>query len=164
MAPKRPAKSVTGPGGLVFDIIRSKEKRWTRFYIEKKLRPQIKAGDGAALLLAIDYCARSGMAMPEWLGLAFPQRYDNWRKFRAKTLDVAFGVTRKKRIRIEQQRVHEELKPHVVYWVRQLQRRGASIDDGLFERVGKKLKIKGALAKRVYYDDPGRLWWDSPWI
>jgi hypothetical protein len=167
MALKRPAKlaPATGPGGgLVFDIVRSKQKarRSTRFYVEKKLRPQIGTGDGVALLLAIDYCARSGMAMPEWLAQAFTERYDNWRKFRVKTLDAAFGVRRGRRIRIERQRAREELKPYVVYWVRLLQQKGAAIDDALFERVGKRLKISGPSVKRIYYD-PDNPWRDSPW-
>jgi hypothetical protein len=130
----------------------------------EKLHEHFTAGDEGALLDAIDFCARAGMAMPVWVVDAYCARYENWRMFRAKTLDAAFKVRRKKKLQLAKAERREWLKPRVVFELLFLQQERADqgkdplpIDDHLFERVGKKLKISRAQANRLYYVD------DNPW-
>ena len=55
-------------------------------------RKRFEAGEAKALLEAIDYCARSRTTMPLWVAEAYIARFDEWFRYRARTLDQAFGV------------------------------------------------------------------------
>lgn len=116
-------------------------------------RKRFEAGEAAALLDAIDYCARSGTAMPVWLAEGYCSRYAAWSKYQAKTFDQAFGVERKGE-RIPERRKREWLKPRVVMEVDKLHRQqGLPIDEALFELVGRALEIKLGTARDIYYRD-----------
>jgi hypothetical protein len=119
----------------------------------EKCRERFEAGDGAALLDAIDYCARTGTVMPLWLGDAYCLRYIAWLKYQTKTLDQAFDVERKGE-RIPERRNREWLKPRVALEVDKLHReQGLPIDEALFELVGQALEIKPGTARDIYYSD-----------
>jgi hypothetical protein len=116
-------------------------------------RKLFEAGDPKALLEAIDFCARSGSAMPLWLAEAFCARFDKWSRYEVKTLDQAFGVERKGE-RISNRKHREWLKPRVAWEVSRLHRQEKlPIDEALFERVGEILKIPMGTARDIYYKD-----------
>ena len=116
-------------------------------------RKRFEAGEAAALLDALDYCARSGTAMPLWLAKAYCSRYISWRTYEVKTLDQAFGVERKGE-RIPERRTRILLAPHVAMEVDTLHRQEKlPIDEALFERVGKILDITPGMARDIYYED-----------
>lgn len=119
-------------------------------------RKRFEAGEAGALLDAVDYCARSGTAMPLWLSEAYCARYIAWRTYKFKTLDQAFAVERKSQ-RIPELRKREILKPRVAIEVDRIHREEKlPIDEALFERVGKALRIKPSTARDIYYKD-------NPW-
>jgi hypothetical protein len=120
-------------------------------------RKRFEAGDATFLLHALDYCARSGGAMPLWLREALVARLDPWIRYQAKTLDQAFDVERK-RERISNRKLRLSLQPHVAWEVIRLHREEKlPMDEALFERVGKKFKIKMRTARDIYYsDNPAR--------
>ncbi|MET0706635.1 MAG: hypothetical protein ABWY82_07285, partial [Tardiphaga sp.] len=50
-------------------------------------RRRFEAGDKAALLDAVDLCARAGLPMPGWLAEAYCAAYAHWAAYRARSLD-----------------------------------------------------------------------------
>ncbi len=119
-------------------------------------RKRFELGEAGALLDAIDYCARSGTAMPPWIADAFCARYLAWLTYKVKTLDQAFGVERKGK-RISELRKRETLKPRVAIEVDKLHRQEkVPIDEALFERVGRILDIKPGMARDIHYKE-------NPW-
>ena len=122
----------------------------------EQLRRRYEAREAGALLDAIDFCARAGMPMPLWVAEAFCARFEDWRMFRARSLDAAFGVKRKG-TRLPDRQRREWLKPRVVLSaIRLRQRKGKGkplpYDISLFERVGAELKIKASTARDLFYD------------
>ncbi len=115
-------------------------------------RKRFEAGDPKALIEAMDYCARSGTAMPMWLGQAACDRFDKWFRYEVKTLDEAFGVERKgERVSDRKQRLW--LQPRVACEVSRLHREeNLPIDEALFEQVGKILNIKAGMVRDIYYN------------
>ena len=151
---RRPAGSgaLTAGSAQVAGSGTVKWRKLTSLVIEER-RKQFKAGEDWALLDAVDLCARSGTPMPLWLVDAFCERYVQWRLFRAKTLDEAFKVTRKKGMHFEPAARREWLKPRVVLEVMRLRaEHNVPLGDGLFEQVGEKFGISRAVASEVYYD------------
>jgi hypothetical protein len=119
----------------------------------KDCRKRFDAGEAAALLDAVDYCARSGTAMPLWLAEAYCSRYIAWLTYEVKTLDQAFGVERKGE-RIPERRKRKLLEASVAMEVDKLHRqKKLPIDEALFERVGKILNITPGMARDIYYKD-----------
>ena len=116
-------------------------------------RKRFEAGDPKSLIEAIDFCARSGTAMPSWLGEAACARFDRWFRYEAKSLDQAFGVERKGE-RISNRKLRERLKPRVAWEVSRLHREEElPIDEALFERVGKMLDVPMGTVRDIYYTD-----------
>jgi hypothetical protein len=123
----------------------------------EKCRKQFEEGEAAALLDAVDYCARSAMPLPLWAAQAFCDRYISWVQFRAGTLDEAFGVTRPKGKHTGKRATRERLRPRVVLCVLKLDEE-MPLDEALFERVGAKLEISGSLARTIYYEPATGPW------
>ena len=116
-------------------------------------RKRFEAGDPKSLIEAIDFCARSGSAMPMWLGEAVCARFDRWFRYEAKSLDQAFGVERK-RARISNRKLRLSLQPRVAWEVIRLHReKKLPIDEALFELVGEKFNISMGTARAIYYDN-----------
>jgi hypothetical protein len=129
-----------------------KQPKLTDLMVED-CRKRFEAGDAKALLEALDYCARSGGAMPLWLREAIVARLDPWFRYQAKTLDQAFDVKRK-RERISDRRLRKSLQPGVAWEVIRLHREEKlPIDEALFERVGKTFEIPMGTARDIYYND-----------
>jgi hypothetical protein len=129
----------------------------------EQCRKKFEAGEERVVLDAIDLCARAGLPMPIWLVDAFCERYEKWRLFQAKSLDDAFGARRRKGVHIKRAAERAKLQPRVMLSVLRLRRKKrpdgkpVPIDEALFERVGKELKIGKSLANEIYYDDK------NPW-
>ena len=122
----------------------------------EELHRQFRAKNERALLDAVDFCARAGMAMPPWLANAFCRRYMKWHQFEAKSLDEAFKVERPKRMQTKKAERREKLKLQVVLEVLRIQsEKRVPLDNTLFERVGEKLGIKRAHV--------AKMWGASPW-
>jgi hypothetical protein len=118
-------------------------------------RKRFEAGEPGALLDAVDCCARTGTAMPEWLAEAYCAGYAAWQSYQVKTLDQAFSVERKGE-RMPDRRMREWLKPRVVMEVDKLRRQqNLPVDEALFGRVGKALSIQPGMARDIYYKDNG---------
>ena len=97
-----------------------KKPKFTDLAIED-CHKRFEAGDPKALIEAMDYCARSGTAMPMWLGQAVCDRFDKWFRYEAETLDEAFEVKRKGE-RVSDRKRRLWLQPRVAYEVLRLHR------------------------------------------
>jgi hypothetical protein len=118
----------------------------------EELHKQYVAGDNVALLDAVEFCAYAGVTMPAWLAVAYCERYEDWRRFRKRTLDEGFcvaGIRKGKRLKDQERR--EQLKRRVIAEVVNLQKQGLPIDRGLFDRVGEKLGIGGSTADELFH-------------
>jgi hypothetical protein len=58
-----------------------------------RLRPKIEMGSGFAVLQAVAECARTGLAMPDWLAVEFLKRYRAVRHYEERSWDApkSFG-------------------------------------------------------------------------
>jgi hypothetical protein len=61
-----------------------------------RLRERFTAGDGAALLEAVDSAGELGVPLPEWVAEGFGQAWGSYTEAEARTLGEAFGVERGK--------------------------------------------------------------------
>lgn len=115
-------------------------------------RKRFEAGDPKAFFWAVDYCLRTRTATPLWLAQAWCEGFDKWVRYEAKTLDQAFGVERKGE-RVSDRKRRLRLQPRVAWEVIRLhQEENLPIDEALFERVGKALKISAGTARDIYYN------------
>jgi hypothetical protein len=100
------------------------------------------------------------MAMPVWLAEAYCSRYADWRMYRKRTLDAAFGVaTVRKNIRLRDRERREWLMPRVVLAAQRLHKEtGLPFDEELFRRVSKEFRIGRSVASDIFYavDNPWR--------
>jgi hypothetical protein len=127
----------------------------TKRYVEE-CHKRFDAGKAEALLDAVDFCARSGMALPLWAANAFCERYVSWAQFRARTLEGAFGVKRKGK-HLESARRHKWLQQRVALCAVQLRaEEELTIDTELFERIDTVLGI--GTSRKIYYE-PGTVAW-----
>jgi hypothetical protein len=117
----------------------------------EQLRKQYEAGDNAALLDAVEFHAYAGIAMPAWVATGYCNRYADWCTFQTRTLDDAFGVSRKG-MRLKDHARRERLKRRVIAEVLQLRKEGVPMGGELFERVGATLDIGGSTANDLYYE------------
>jgi hypothetical protein len=120
------------------------------------LQQRFDAGDKTALLMAIHQCLLMKKPLPEWLRRAFIWTYQSAARFEIRSWDEAFGAPHPKGVRLGKEREHVELRLSVVRRIIELHESGETIDKGLFERVGRELKIGGTLASELYYDEHGR--------
>jgi hypothetical protein len=117
-------------------------------------RQQFEAGEGWALLDAIDLCGHTGTPLPPWVQQGFAERYRRWLQYDAGSLDEAFSVKRKQNKR---QAKVERLKSRVAIRVLKLHRNGVPLDEALFDTVGRDLEIAGGTVRKIYYDK------SNPW-
>ena len=113
-------------------------------------RRRFEAGDKAALLDAVDLCARAGLPMPGWLAEAYCAAYAHWAAYRVRSLDEAFGVDRKGRKLADLQQ-RESLKAVVAVEVNRL-RKVMPTDEHLFEEAGAELNMPVGQVRGIYYD------------
>ena len=109
------------------------------------------AGDKQALLDAIGRCALQEITMPDWVVTGFLNAYRSFTHHRVKTLGDAFGVSQPKGKHLNAARKKREKAAVVWSRVNELSKRGAPIDDSLFEAVGRELSIGKTLVSEYYY-------------
>jgi hypothetical protein len=140
-------------------VTKTRHLKEVDIYVEN-MRERIDAGDPLALLDAVELYVSCGTVMPTWLSQIYLTHYGDWRwRFRARTLDAAFGVAglRKGR-KLSKARKREELKAPVVLTTLGLHKKtGLPIGNELFERVGSKFKIGLSTARDLFYAA------DNPW-
>jgi hypothetical protein len=86
MARKADAKHTPDQRAATLKMVAPEQPKLTDLAIED-CRKRFEAGDAKKLLEALDYCARSGGAMPLWLREAIVARLDPWFRYQTKTLD-----------------------------------------------------------------------------
>jgi hypothetical protein len=106
------------------------------------------------LMLAIRVCACNGLVMPSWVIKGYIKAYDTVNNYRARSWDAVFGnpfpkgkslaAARKKRI--TQTDVWKEVTLILKC------EPDTPIDDGLFERVGKKFNLGKTLTSEYFYE------------
>jgi hypothetical protein len=134
----------------------SRERPLLSEALVERYREQFEAGKGAALLNAVDLCARSGLPLPLWARQAFCDRFLAWASYRAPTLDVAFDVVRPKRAKLGTLARREAQRACVVREVVDQHQAGAPLDERLFAQAGKALNLSGGAVKSIYYEDASR--------
>src|SRR5262249_12611345 len=121
-------------------------------------RRRHRRGDGTAVLLAIELCAVSHVAPPNWAAEAFFHALSDWLAYRAATLDAAFGVDRSGE-HIEQSREREALRTAIMLRIAQLHQQGNKpIDAGMFALIGNEVGKSASYVSKVYYDRASAGW------
>lgn len=121
---------------------------------------RFQAGDRVALLAAVATCAWYDLVMPDWVATNFLTAYREVIHYEARSWDVAFGRPHKKRIRLARARERREKRWGVHLRCKALIDRGAVIDDGLFEQVGREFGLSKTVAQELYYE--AEKWWSKP--
>jgi hypothetical protein len=115
------------------------------------LEAQYLEGDAEALLTALSLCTcLEDSPMPYWVADAVNQALTNYQKFEIKTLDEAFGITRKG-VQMEKKRRKPDEENAVAGEAFRLKRHGTPISDELFEIIGEKLNMSASKVSRLYY-------------
>jgi hypothetical protein len=127
-----------------------------RWWARRKLavlEQRYAAGDRFALMYAIRVCANHDLLMPLWVALAYIEGFDQVNHYRADSWDTAFGRPFPKGGHLARARQRHMHRPQVYVRVMEILKseEGATIDDGLFERVGKELGISKTLCSELYY-------------
>ena len=120
-----------------------------------RLREPVEAGDGLAIMMGVEQCARYGLAMPDWLASAFIERALLVLKppYR-KSWDDAFGKPWPG-MQLKHLREWMGMRLPVHLAVQRLQRENPELAiDEIFQRVAKDLKgVGGASSVRdLYYE------------
>jgi len=116
-----------------------------------------KAGDAEALLEALRWCFGMDTPPPDWVRVRVNEALMRYWMFEAVTLDAAFGVKRSKDKRtLEHGRERVTHVEKVTFAVLKAHRRGSSLNDALFQRIGTRL---GLSRSRVieYWNEGKRL-------
>ena len=116
-----------------------------------------KAGDKLALAHAIAICACADIEMPDWVARAFLQGFNELREFKARSWDDVFGPPRPKGTHASALRKRRERSFLAWAYVRHLAASGEPIDNELFDRVGKRLRVGRELAKGFYVREETRI-------
>jgi hypothetical protein len=120
------------------------------------LKERFEAGDKSALLFAIYHCLLLKRSLPEWLRLAFLHTYEAHARFEIRSWDEAFGRPVPKGTHLETEKRNAELRPLIIERVQALKAQGRPIDKGLFEKIGRDLKLAGTTVSEIYYDERSR--------
>lgn len=122
-------------------------------------RQKFEAGDKWALLAAVRECARCSIPMPDWLATAFILAYDGVLNCRIGSWDEAFGRPFPKGTHLAAKRKRRTKAPAVWLAVRKATDAGEPLDEGLFERVGKKLGLGKTQTAEFYYSQ--KAFWET---
>jgi len=117
------------------------------------LHERFDNGDKSALLYAIYHCLLMKRSLPEWLRLAFLHTYEAHARFEIRSWDEVFGRPVPKGMHLETEKRNAELRPLIIERVQKAER---PIDKGLFEEIGRDLKLAGTTVSEIYYDERSR--------
>ncbi|MCR6651805.1 MAG: hypothetical protein NVV73_10100 [Cellvibrionaceae bacterium] len=127
-------------------------ERWVAWLMLGVYERCYERGEKEAVLEAVRTCAKHGLPMPNWLATETINNLKKWANYEVKTLDEAFGVQRKKGIHINAERKKWRLEINVPIRVAAYQKEGRSVDQDLFDEVGKELGVSGSSARDAYYN------------
>ena len=133
--------------------------RLTLFLVEFTLRPlyegnEDEKGNKNVLLTALKACLElRNHPMPRWVAEASRQSLDDFLQSRVRTLDEAFtdpDIPVEKHQNLNAKRKKNEIKPHIVGFIRELQADGCSLEK-CFEAAAKKWNVSTSAARDTYY-------------
>jgi|CXWL01.1.fsa_nt_gi hypothetical protein len=108
------------------------------------------AGDTQALMKCMDFCCTKKLVIPNWAAEAFSEGYTKVSNHEARSWDTVFGKPHKGK-HLNEQRCDED-KQLIHKCVRELINQGDPIDEGLFEKVGKRFRSQGREIRDIYYE------------
>lgn len=121
--------------------------------INSMLKDKVLGGDGFAVLDAVSRCARSNLLMPDWLAVAFIQRYDQVLNLRVGSWDEAFGAPIPKSKQLRRLRARRELRVEIWNFViEQTKADPTQPIDKLIEEAGERTHAGKTLAGELYYE------------
>jgi hypothetical protein len=110
----------------------------------EKAEQDFLAGDKSALLGTVATCLQLGIPVPDWARNALWEVYNN----RPKSWDQAFGPPIPKGKSATATYRDRSLQSKIVLDIGHSER---PIDQELFDEIGKRYNVSGAMAKRLYY-------------
>jgi hypothetical protein len=126
--------------------------QWGALLEISELETKYINGDGAALFAALRKCANHDLVMPLWVSRAFIKGYDAVLCCRANSWDEAFERPYPKGKHLSSMKESREKRFPIWLRVKELRAEGATIDDGLFERVGREFGMSKSRANELYYE------------
>lgn len=120
----------------------------------EEYRLMFEAGYADALMLALLFCAKCRIAMPDWVDWELHQAWHRFVNRTADDLGEAFGIQWPKGKHKAAYQKKRRLEFDVYNRVR---KSGRPIDDQLFEDVGRELNIGKRLASEYYYSAKKKL-------
>ncbi len=116
----------------------------------EEYRRYFEAGDKNALFQAIGFCFNQEIVAPEWIVHAFFRAMNKWYSMQVKELGEAFGLAWPKGKSVAAARKKRRLRYAVSNDIHDEKSRGGTVDDGLFEAIGKKYGLGITLVKEYY--------------
>ena len=115
------------------------------------LRLRYEAGDGIAIIDAVNICAGYTLPLPEWAALAFCDKYSQLLSYEFRTLDQAFGAFHRKHLDVDAQERRAELG-QAAAWLKALKEaEGVPVGEGMWDEIGEELGIPGPTLSKMYY-------------
>jgi hypothetical protein len=131
---------------------------WFKEYAEanlKSLKSAFQKGDKQALIKTIALCFEAEMPVPKWARKEFLKACrgspENWKGLFAKLPEQVL-VPGPDGLAVLGPDKKRHFLPDLTRWVGEQRNANEPIDEGLFERAGKKFGMSGGTAKRAYYD------------
>lgn len=126
---------------------------WAALHREaiERYRETAQAGDGRALLAALESACVGRCEMPDWLQQAIVTAIRRYTHHQAHTLDEAFNVKRPNGYRRKASRDRATTGFLVWFDVSELVSAGAVVDEALFEAVGSLHGVGKTTAAKWYY-------------
>jgi len=130
--------SAWSPSMLVRDAAAVLRRRWIIAANVNDSRPVIEAGNGLALMSAVNDCLTHGLVAPGWLAECFRKRVSAVADLRVKSWDDprALGRPFRKGLQLDRAREVREKQLDVFEAVDAEIRNGAIVDNELFSRIG----------------------------
>lgn len=119
---------------------------------ERRLRAKVEAGDGMALLEAIESACLSGQPLPDWLAGRLVDSIHSYIDHRFRTLDEAFNVSRPKGYHIKAARKKSDLAWRIWAEVRARTLPGDNVTRIIIAEVGEEHGVGGTLAAEYYQE------------
>lgn len=120
-------------------------------------KTRLDEGEQEALLDAVEACAMLNVPMPDWVRHEYLLRYQLFKRFQARTLGEAFGVTRKKNTNVSAKKKKADLFQRL-YMAIQYRREffGESTGNGknsLWPKVATHFHISESAANQYYFKE-----------
>lgn len=107
-------------------------------------------GDKLMLFEAVRRCAQYGISMPDWIRIELESGLTMYHKHEVKDFGDAFGISRGSGYHQNAEKKKSEKAFSVWKRVQSLHRDGCSIDNELFNLVGKEYAVSGSTARDYY--------------